>query len=85
MTSMKTHDVDDIRHERIERPRKKSVDSSRKSSIEKPGFPRGIPGLREDDKPKPIPAAGKPSRPRQPEDIKKYVMIFLNNQLIFLY
>lgn len=43
------------------------ADSTRKPSPERPGYPRGIPGLREDDRPKPIPVAGKPSRPPQRE------------------
>lgn len=41
--------------------------STRKPSPERPGYPRGIPGLREDDRSKPIPTAGKPSRPSQRE------------------
>lgn len=40
---------------------------TRKPSPERPGYPRGIPGLREEDRSKPIPAAGKPSRPLQRE------------------
>ena len=48
--------------------------SPRKESPERPGYPRGIPGLREDDRPKPIPAAGKPSRPPQREQRLVYMV-----------
>ncbi|KZC04400.1 hypothetical protein WN55_02762 [Dufourea novaeangliae] len=50
---------------------KSPADSPRKTSPERPGYPRGIPGLREDNRPKPIPAAGKPSRPPQRDDSPK--------------
>jgi len=43
------------------------ADSTRKLSPERPGYPRGIPGLREDDRPKPIPITGKPSQTPQRE------------------
>lgn len=47
--------VDDIRYDGF------ATSTPRKESPERPGFPRGIPGLREEEKTKP--AAGKPSRP----------------------
>lgn len=60
--------VDDTRLDTVTSPAPRSpADSTRKSSPERPGYPRGIPGLREDDRPKPIPAAGKPSRSSQRE------------------
>lgn len=67
---MVTRDVDDTRYERIEGP-KGPQDLPRRPSKERPGYPRGIPGLREDEKPKTTPAAGKPSRPRVADETKK--------------
>lgn len=65
VTSMVARDVvDDTRFDTAPRS---PADSTRKPSPERPGYPRGIPGLREDDRQKPIPAAGKPSRPPQRE------------------
>ncbi|XP_020289920.1 titin isoform X3 [Pseudomyrmex gracilis] len=65
VTSMVARDVvDDTRFDTALRF---PADSTRKPSPERPGYPRGILGLREDDRPKPIPAAGKPSRPPQRE------------------
>lgn len=59
--------VDDTRFEKFTTEPRSPADSPQKSSPDRPGYPRGIPGLREDDRPKPIPAAGKPSRPQQRE------------------
>jgi hypothetical protein len=60
--------VDDARFDTISSSVSRfPVDSTRKPSPERPGYPRGIPGLREDDRPRPIPAAGKPSRASQRE------------------
>lgn len=60
--------VDDTRFDRFTTSTPRSpADTPQKESPERPGYPRGIPGLREDDRPKPIPAAGKPSRPPQRE------------------
>lgn len=71
---MVSQDVNDTQYERIEST-KRPVDSPTSKPIqEKPGYPRGIPGLREDDKPKSIPAAGKPSRPKQPEETRRYLL-----------
>ncbi|XP_011864756.1 PREDICTED: uncharacterized protein LOC105560330 [Vollenhovia emeryi] len=69
VTSMVARDVvDDTRFDTITSPASRSpADSTRKPSPERPGYPRGIPGLRKDDRTKPIPAAGKPSRPLQRE------------------
>ncbi|KYN06803.1 hypothetical protein ALC62_02186 [Cyphomyrmex costatus] len=69
VTSMVARDViDDTRFDTITGPAPRSpADSTRKPSPERPGYPRGIPGLREDDRPKPTPVAGKPSRPPQRE------------------
>lgn len=51
--------VDDIRYDGFA-----ATSTPRKESPERPGYPRGIPGLREEERgPKAIPAAGKPSRP----------------------
>lgn len=63
--------VDETSYEKIIDKGPKTPDDSprkRPSSPGGPGYPRGIPGLRDDDKPKSLPAAGKPSRPRQPEE-----------------
>jgi len=57
--------VDDARFDTISS--RFPADSTKKLSPERPGYPRGIPGLREDDRPRPIPAAGKPSRAPQRE------------------
>lgn len=60
--------VDDTRFDAVTGPVPQSPTSStKKPSPERPGYPRGIPGLREDDRSKQIPAAGKPSRPPQRE------------------
>lgn len=60
--------VDDTRFDTVTGSAPRSpASSTRKPSPERPGYPRGIPGLREDDRPKPIPAAGKPSRTPQRE------------------
>lgn len=60
--------VDDTQFEKITSSTPKSTtDSPRKTSPERLGYPQGIPGIREDDRTKSIPAAGKPSRPQQPE------------------
>ncbi|RLU15995.1 hypothetical protein DMN91_011753 [Ooceraea biroi] len=69
VTSMVARDVvDNARFDTIISSAPRSpTDSTRKPLPERPGYPRGIPGLREDDRPKPIPAAGKPSRPTQRE------------------
>jgi len=65
---MVARDVIDTRFDTITGPAPRSpTDSTRKPSPERPGYPRGIPGLREDDRPKPTPVAGKPSRPPQRE------------------
>ncbi|KAG5317371.1 TXND2 protein, partial [Pseudoatta argentina] len=66
VTNMVARDVIDSRFDTITGPAPWSpTDSTRKPSPERPGYPRGIPGLREDDRPKPTPIAGKPSRPPQ--------------------
>lgn len=67
---MVTQDVTDktIHTGKIEVPKGPNDYSPKKS--EKPGYLRGIPGLRDDDKPKSLPAAGKPSRPRQTDEPK---------------
>lgn len=68
VTSMVTRDVVDTRFDTITGPTPQfPADSTRKPSPERPGYPRGIPGLREDDRPKSIPIAGKPSRSPQRE------------------
>lgn len=67
VTSMVARDVVDTRFDITGPTPRFSADSTRKPSPERPGYPRGIPGLREDDRPKPIPIAGKPSRPSQRE------------------
>ncbi|KAM0735611.1 hypothetical protein ACS0PU_010759 [Formica fusca] len=69
VTSMVARDVvDDTRFDAVTGPVPQSPTSStKKPSPERPGYPRGIPGLREDDRSKQIPAAGKPSRPPQHE------------------
>ncbi|KOX69651.1 hypothetical protein WN51_04933 [Melipona quadrifasciata] len=70
VTSMVARDVvDDAKFDGLvtSTPKSPAGQSPRKESPERPGYPRGIPGLREDDRPKPIPAAGKPSRPPQRE------------------
>ena len=61
--------IDDSRYEKITTsgPRLPS-ESLPKVSPDRPGYPRGIPHLREDDRPKPIPAAGKPSRPQKRDE-----------------
>lgn len=60
--------VDDTRFKRFTSTEPRSpADYPQKISPEKPGYPRGVPGLREEERPKPIPAAGKPSRPQQRE------------------
>lgn len=63
---MVAHDVvDDNRFDAITTQVSRSpVDSTRRPSPEKPGYPYGIPGLREDDRPKSRETVGKPSRPR---------------------
>lgn len=64
---MVAHDVvDDIRFDTVTASTPRTT-PTKKPSPERPGYPRGIPGLREDDRPKPIPTAGKPSRPPQRE------------------
>lgn len=75
VTSMVARDVivDDTRFDKTTKSVAKSPeDFPRKSSPERPGYPRGIPGLREEEKPKQIPAAGKPSRPPQREDTPQH-------------
>ncbi|XP_011699680.1 PREDICTED: titin [Wasmannia auropunctata] len=69
VTSMVARDVvDNTRFVTITGPASRSpADFTRKPSPEQPGYPRGIPGLREDDRPKSIPIAGKPRGPPQRE------------------
>ncbi|KAL0102066.1 hypothetical protein PUN28_018543 [Cardiocondyla obscurior] len=69
VTSMVARDViNDTRFDTVTGPTSRSpTDSTRKPSPERPGYPRGIPGLRDDDRQKPTPTAGKPSRPPQRE------------------
>lgn len=68
---MVSQDVNDTQYERTEITKRPGNSPTSKTAPEKPGYPRGIPGLREDDKTKSIPAAGKPSRPRQPEETRR--------------
>lgn len=71
VTSMVSHNViDNVHFEKIDGPRVPD-ETPKKITPDRPGYPRGIPGLREEDKPKSLPAAGKPSRPRQPEDTRR--------------
>lgn len=71
VTSMVTQDVTDKTFiENVELP-KGPNDSTSKKPSQKPGYPRGTPGQRDDEKPKSIPAAGKPSRPQQTNEPKK--------------
>ena len=66
--------VDDTRFEKITTSGPRSPgESPQKVSPDQPGYPRGIPNLREDDKPKPIPAAGKPSRPQRRDESPRRV------------
>lgn len=48
-------------------------DKPSKLSPDRPGYPKGIPELRKEDEPepKPLPAAGKPSRPQLRDDSPK--------------